>query len=193
MIRHADQSGFTLVEVIFASGILTACTALVVSSTVNTLLFSHEEQMQNAIERETTIFLEYFNRDILGAAAACSDYPAASRGAKCMVLKVPEFDEFGVHTQGVFDYVLYEYFPETGRAVRTVYDDDLGEYPLWTIEISAGDCDLSYFADGKSLSAYKEFEPVKTLQLSASRYEKEHGLEYSRNFVTALTLRNLDK
>jgi hypothetical protein len=107
-------------------------------------------------------------------------------------LKLPEFDEFGIHPRGEFDYVVYEYYHKDGKAVRTMYDDDMGKVVLSNLEIS-GDCSLHYFANGVNLSAIKDFESIHTLQLSALREEVEHGFDFSRAFVTATTLRNPDK
>lgn len=193
MMNGTRKSGFTLLEVIFATGIFSLGATLLVSLTVGTVGFSHEEQMQNAVELEKTLMLDYYGRDILEAAAVNSSFPTMGPGTKGVVFKVPQFDEYGVHTCGEFDYVVYAYTPKTGRVSRTVYDDELGTMQLAKMEIPAANCNISYFADGKNLSTVKEFAEIQTLQLSAKQDETEREFEYSRRFVTASTLRNPNK
>jgi prepilin-type N-terminal cleavage/methylation domain-containing protein len=193
MVHFTRKSGFTLPEVVIALGVLSFGMAMLASLSIYTLRYSHEEQMQNSVERRTALFLEYFHRDIMAAAAVLPDFPGVSKKAKSLILKVPEFDEFGIHARGTFDYVVYEYFDEPGRAVRTVYDDELGGWQIESMEISAGSCGLKYLADGKSLPAIKDFTTIQTLQLAALQQEEEHGFEYTRSYVTASTMRNPDK
>lgn len=193
MVRCAWKSGFTLLEVIFATGVFALGSALLVSVTVGTVGFSHEEQMQNAVERETTLFLQYLQRDVLQAAAVSSVFPVKTPGATKLVLKVPEFDEFGVHRWKEFDYVLYAYYKDAGQAVRTVYDDELGTIQLASMEIPAVECLLRYFADGRNLATVSEFEAIKNVQMSAQREDTEREFEYTRRFVAASTLRNPNK
>jgi prepilin-type N-terminal cleavage/methylation domain-containing protein len=47
MVRRNEKSGFTLVEVLISTAVLTIGMGIVVSLTVQTMVYSHEEQMQS--------------------------------------------------------------------------------------------------------------------------------------------------
>ena len=191
MMSVKKASGFSLVEVLLASGVMLIGTALVVSLTVNMARFSREEQAQNEIERETTLFLDYLERDMKRAAGVLPEYPGTSLEAQCVALKIPEFDTDGLHSVGVHDYAVYEFFPGTGQAIRTLYDGELGQDEITRIGIPVGECYFQVFADGIPLECVEEGQNIGTLQVSIMRYGcQERGLDYYRTFVVATTLRN---
>lgn len=195
MKQVRKNAGFTLTELVFAVGVSFMTIALVASLTTNMLEFSEEEQMQNEIERETTLFLEHLKRDVKHASGVVLNYPGvATSQAQTMVLKVPEFDESGVAIPGEYDYVAYEYFWYTEMTRRTVFDDDLGTVVKNQKAIEAGETWFWAFANGVPIEAVPDPDLVNTIQISAYRYDNDPRLKhyYWRTFVVASALRNAD-
>jgi type II secretory pathway pseudopilin PulG len=193
MSSAKKNSGFTLTEVVFAVAVSFMTIGVVASLTSNMLQFSEEEQIQNEIERETTLFLEHVKRDVKHASEVVLDYPAvAGSQADVLVFKMPEFDEGGVAIPGQFDYVTYEHFWETDKTRRTVYDDDLGLEQKEQKIIDAGECWFWAFANGEPIEYIADPDMIDTIQISAYRqdYEPNGAYYYWRSFVVASALRN---
>jgi type II secretory pathway pseudopilin PulG len=193
MRTSTRKSGFTMTEVIFAVAISLMTVSLVMSLTTNMLEFAEEEQMQNEIEREMTLLLDYFKRDTKIASGVVLDYPAVSTStAQALVFEIPEFDAEGIAVPGGYDYVAYEHFWESRDTRRTIYDDDQGLQVKDRRMIDAGECWFWAFANGVPLESIEDPSTIDTIQISAFRhdYAQDWTRYYWRSFVVASTLRN---
>jgi len=191
-MKHAERkAGFTLLEVLFASAVMLLGTSLLISLSVNVAQFAQEERMQNEIERETSLLLAYIQRDIKSSVAVVADFPGVSPySGSSVVLKVPEFDETGLIIADSFDYVVYEYYYESEKTTRTVYDDAEGQTEKSSIGIDVGRCFFVVFVDGEPSVDLVEDRAAQTVQVSAYRYDDVRQRYYDRSFVIASTLRN---
>jgi len=187
--RHNNR-GFTLVEVIIASGIMTFGAALLVSITVDMHRFSVEEQMQNEIERETTLFLDYFSRDTMNAAGVQLEYPGTSKNGDKIVFKVPEFDSLGLRIPEEYDYVIYEHLPGKDYVTRSVFDDAEGDLFVSDIVLPFSQTHWWTFVNGVPLSQLDKVEGIRELQASLMRNGSVAGFDYQRRMIATSTLRN---
>ena len=73
-----NQSGYTLLEIIFASAILSLSASLLLSVSYSLRNFEHNERQQNEIERQSTLALDYMARDTKSAAAIEGDFSSDS-------------------------------------------------------------------------------------------------------------------
>jgi prepilin-type N-terminal cleavage/methylation domain-containing protein len=185
------KSGFTLLEILFASAVMLISTSMLVSLSINVAQFGEEEQMQNEIERETSLLLDYMERDIKSAVAVVADYPGdVSYSDFSIVLKLPEFDESGLPIADAFDYVLYEYSQDSEKVFRTVFDDAEAGVEKKSIGIDVGRCFFTVLADGEPTTDLSADRAAKTIEVEASRYDDVRQRYYNRSFVIASTLRN---
>lgn len=189
--RHV--SGFTLVEVLIAFAVTFVVLALLMSMTSDMLRFAEEEQMQNAIERETALLLDYLKRDVKAARVVYTSFPNTSPSAQVLVFELPEFDDAGCPLPNTFDYVVYAHDSDEGEVTRTVYNDAAGLEPLTSTALPARYTSLTVFADGDPIESLPPGETVRNLQISLSRSGDPDGrFQYSRTLVATSTLRNSD-
>jgi hypothetical protein len=193
MKARKGNAGFTLAEVLSAVIVMLMTTGLVVSVTGQMLDFSREERMQNEIEREVTFFLDYLERDIKTASEVQTDYPAASPAAQSLTLKVPQFTELGLPMNPqIYNYVVYEYFYETGLTRRSVYADAEGTQLLASQDIDNGPCYFVALVDWAPVdSGITPTEDADEIQIALLRYNLEPGTPfYWRSFIMDSVMRN---
>jgi len=190
--RQTNQLGFTLVEVIIASGIMSIGVAMMVALTFQVHQFTIEEQMQNEVEAEMTTFLDYFCRDTMASSGILLTYPGTSKKSQKVILKVPEFDSKGLRVAKAYDYVIYEHFHGRKIITRSVYDDEEGKILVSEMDLPFSTEVWSSFADGTSLEELVEVGSVSTLQASVKRADSAAGFDYNRRFIAASTLRNAE-
>lgn len=191
MKKINKRTGFTLIEVLFSSVVMLAGTSLLVSLSVNVAHFESEEQMQNKIERETSLFLDYLDRDIKSAVGVIADFPASSWDyGSTVTLKMPEFDESGMSVADTYDYVFYEYNYQDQATYRTVYDDAEGSVEKTRIKIPAGRCSFMAYADDQPLYSLQGEIEADAVQLSVYVYDDVRQDYYVRWFDVASTFRN---
>lgn len=182
------NTGFTLLEVMFASGIMLAAGALMFSLSFNVRNFEMEEQRQNEVEREMTLVLDYIVRDIKSAADIAPDF-FGDLGNPFLVLNVPRFNESGVSASGQFDYIVYDYSFQKRAVIRSIYDAT-GEAPVLTDRkvIQTGSSYFEAWVNGVPWWSLTGMERATTIDIYAARYESRTG--YFRNFTVSATLRN---
>lgn len=190
--RQRYNSGFTLVEVIISSAVMTLGAALLVSMTVDMHRFSMEERMQNEIEQETTLFLDYFSRDTMAAAGIQLTFPGTSKKSEKVIFRIPEFDSLGIRVADQYDYVVYEYRPKTDYITRSVYDDDEGKFFISETTLPFSRTFWASFADGVPLAEIANPEAINNIQASLARDGYAAGLDYSRRLINVTTLRNAE-
>jgi len=189
--RKQHQAGFTFIEVLIAGGVMTLGAAMLASFTFHVQQFSVEEQVQNEIERETALFLDYFCRDAMSSVGIVLDYPGTLSNSDTIVFKIPEFDSLGLHIAETYNYVVYDYVAGAGKVKRSVYDDAEGYLLLNETEIPFSSAYWASYGDGRLIEEMVNADSVRSLQSSIMRYESLGNRSYSRSFVAASTLRNI--
>jgi hypothetical protein len=152
--------------------------------------FSIEERVQNEVERETTLFLDYFCRDVMSSVGVVLDYPGLSPYAQTLVLKIPQFDSLGLQVPESFNYIVYEYVQGSDSMTRWVYGDADGTALVGGISIPFSSAYWESYGDGHPVDLMVNADSIRNLQASIMRYESINNRVYSRSFVAASTPRN---
>lgn len=191
MARIVKSSGFTLAEILTGIVVLSMTTAILMAMLGQMLDFAEEERIQNEIEREVTLFLDYLERDIKSAAGLVVDYPAGSPSSQVLALKIPEFEESGLPKSPMtYHYVVYTYSYESGETTRTVFADEDGVVQLSTMKIDNGPCYLVAMADWQPIDYVTNPEDVDNIEIAVLRYENNKNRFYWRSFVMESLMRN---
>lgn len=188
MSRRKQNSGYTLLEIIFASAIMGISASLLVSVSYNLRNFERNEQQQNEIERESTLALDYMARDIKSAAAIEPLFPSDNYHPNILVLKIPEYDEDGEPVTGAFDYVSYRVIPERESVVRALFDDENGVDLKAESVLPVGPSNIQCLVDGVPWESIISGGNALNIDVTVSRSASKNN--YSRTLSISATLRN---
>ena len=192
--RIRTRRGFTLAEVMIASGIFLVATSMVLSATYALQYAARQEKIQNEVERDAARSLDFLQRDVNRASSILTAWEGFGTSETGLVLEIPNFDSKEVPVAGAEGHVVYSLVPEEQILERIEYGPASLGSELLSYRITRNIAGFELFYDHLSYHSLvlsgKPLGDVFNVEVALATEQEKDGVVYTRNYRSSATIRS---